>query len=414
MKWLQRFAIAAVVIGVGAMFITGKLNTKNWPIIGSLNSQPAPPPAKDKSLPPPAVTVARVHTHTFNETLLVTGSFIARHEVLIAPQIDGQRIKELHADQGDLVRKGQLLARLETENLKAQVAQSEAAISSAQSAIEQAEKSIVEAEARASDAKAALDRAVKLRRSGYISQSAFDQREVAAISTSAQLDIARTTLAAARHQVSRAQARKRELTWRISRANISAPIGGLVMRRSAKIGAIASGNGEPMFHIIAGGTIELAGELASEDLARVRKGQTVRLNVPGLGTIDGKVRLVSPEVNPATRLGVVYIASNVQNGLKVGAFARADISVATSRGLAVPASAVLNAHRGAMVHVVESNRIKTKVITTGLRADGLIEVTKGLSDGEMVIARAGMFLRDGDEVRPVSDRTTSRLTKANQ
>ena len=133
-----------------------------------------------------------------------------------------------------------------------------------------------------------------------------------------------------------------------------------------------------------------------------RKGQTARVEVAGLGTIAGKVRLVSPEVDKATRLGRVRIFLGDNPGLRVGAFARGIIETASGRGLAVPASAVLYGPDGPTVQVVRDNRVETRKIKTGLAAGALVEVREGLERGRpRGRARSGTFLRDGDAVRPV-------------
>ena len=73
----------------------------------------------------------------------------------------------------------------------------------------------------------------------------------------------------------------------------------------------------------------------------------------------------------------------------------------------MPASAILyGADGGALVQVVREGRVETRQIKTGLAAASLVEVKEGLSEGDLVVARSGTFLRDGDAVRPVLSRTT--------
>ena len=162
-----------------------------------------------------------------------------------------------------------------------------------------------------------------------------------------------------------------------------------------------------MFRIVANSEIELDAEVIETRLASVREGQDARVEVTGLGTLQGKVRLVSPEVDKATRLGRVRIFLGDNPGLRVGAFARGTIETAKGSGLAVPASAILyGADGGALVQVVREGRVETRKIKTGLAAASLVEVKEGLSEGDLVVARSGTFLRDGDAVRPVLSRTT--------
>jgi flagellar hook protein FlgE len=86
--------------------------------------------------------------------------------------------------------------------------------------------------------------------------------------------------------------------------------------------------------------------------------------------------------------------------LRIGAFARGTVELARTTGVAVPLSAVLYGPRGATVQIVVDGRVETRQVRTGLSADGFIQV-EGVRAGDLVVTRAGSFLRDGDAVRPV-------------
>jgi RND family efflux transporter MFP subunit len=157
-----------------------------------------------------------------------------------------------------------------------------------------------------------------------------------------------------------------------------------------------------MFRIVAKGEVELDAEVVETRLGAIHVGQSARVEVAGLGQVTGTVRLVSPEVDRSTRLGRVRIFLGDNPGLRVGAFGRANIETAASSGLAVPASAVLYGPSGPTVQVVRGNRVETRAVKIGLAVNALVEVREGLADGDLVVARAGTFLRDGDTVRPVA------------
>ncbi len=89
------------------------------------------------------------------------------------------------------------------------------------------------------------------------------------------------------------------------------------------------------------------------------------------------------------------------HGCAPGAFGRARIDVAQRCGTAVPLSAVLYGSGGPVVQVVRDGRVELRRVTVGLMAAGQAEIREGLSEGDMVVARAGAFLREGDRVRPV-------------
>jgi RND family efflux transporter MFP subunit len=348
-----------------------------------------------------AVTVARVAPARFTETVLATGSLVAREEILVGPEVEGLRIVAVLAEEGQRVKKGDVLARLVSDTLDAQLAQNEAALARTAAAIAQAKAAIVQAEARLIEARNAYERAKPLRQAGHMTEAVFDQREQAARTAEAQLLAARDGLRLAEAEKAQVAAQRREIAWRRGRVEVTAPADGIISRRMARVGGYAAGAAEPMFRIVAKGEVELDAEIVETRLAAIAVGQPARVEVAGLGEVAGTVRLISPEVDKSTRLGRVRIFLGDNPGLRVGSFARGSILTASGSGLAVPASAVLYGPDGATVQVVRANRVETRKVKTGLAADALIEVREGLAEGDLVIARAGTFLREGDLVQPV-------------
>jgi len=362
------------------------------------------PPAE--AAPPPVVSVVGVAMHDFVETVLVTGSLVPREEILVAPEVEGLRVLELKVDEGDRVKKGDVLAVLVSETMESQVAQNDAAIARANAAISRAQSQIVEADARLAEAKSALERARPLVKSKYLAESVYDQREAAAKTAEAQLTAARDGLKFAEAEKAQVEAQRSELIWRRGNTAVKSPADGLVSRRGARVGSIAigafvAGSGEPLFRIVARGEIELDAEVSETRLAKIAADQQARVEVGGTGEFAGTVRLVSPEVDKATRLGRVRIFLGDKAGLRVGAFARGLIETARARNLAVPQSAILYDDQGATVQVVIDGKIETRRIETGLTAGSQVEVRRGLAAGDLVVAKSGTFLRNGDAVRTV-------------
>ena len=351
-----------------------------------------------------AVTVARVAPADFTATVQATGSLVAREEILVGPEVEGLRVTEVLADEGMRVKKGDVLARLVADTLDAQVAQNDAGQARATAAIAQARSMIVQAEARLVEARNAFERAKPLKTAGHMSESAYDTREQAARTAEAQLVASRDGLKVAEAEKAQIEAQRRELNWRRGRTEVVAPADGIVSRRMARVGGYAAGAAEPMFRIVANGEVELDAEVTETRMAAVKVGQPARVEVAGVGEVAGTVRLVSPEVDKATRLGRVRIYLGDNPDLRVGAFARGTVETSTSRGLAVPASAVLYGPEGPSVQVVRDHRVETRRIKTGLIVGALAEVREGLREGEFVVSRSGTFLRDGDAVRPLPDK----------
>jgi RND family efflux transporter MFP subunit len=390
------------VLALSFVLISLTLVGKSLPRSTDPSPSAAKAPLPDESVVlAAAVTVARVAPADFVETVLATGSLVAREEILVGPEVEGLRITEVLADEGLRVKKGDVLARLVADTLDAQLAQNDAGLARATAAIAQARSTIVQAEARVVESRNAFERAKPLRDAGHMAESAYDTREQAARTSQAQLVAARDGLTAAEAEKAQIEAQRRELTWRRGRTEVVAPADGIISRRMARIGGYAAGAAEPMFRIVAKGEVELDAEVTETRMNAVATGQRARVEVAGLGEVAGIVRLVSPEVDKATRLGRVRIFLGDNPGLRVGAFARGNIETASGRGLAVPASAVLYGPEGASVQLVRANRVETRRIKPGLAAGALVEVREGLAEGDLVVARSGTFLRDGDAVRPV-------------
>lgn len=402
-------ALAVLGVAAASAYKAGYLDGGALKGLAALPEKKAEAAAETQP-PAPAITVQRVRMAEFVETADVTGSLIAREEIQVAPEVEGLKVMALNADEGDWVKKGDVLAVLVTESLETQIAQVDAVIARAAAGISRAKSLIAEAEARVSEANAQLERARPLAQSRYLSESTLDQREAAAKTARAQLASAKDGLNLAEAEKGQADAQKRELLWKLGNTSVRAPEDGLVSRRTARIGAIATGATEPMFRIIRHGEIELNAEISETRLAKVRVGQKAHVESAGGVRAEGSVRLVSPEVDKATRLGHVRIFIGVDPALKTGAFGTAVIETARKNGLSIPQSAVLFGEDGPVVLSVVNDQVKLRRIETGLMADGQIEVVSGLADGDVVVTKAGTFLRDGDAVKPIlQDATVSEV-----
>jgi HlyD family secretion protein len=349
----------------------------------------------------PAVSVARARLSEVVETVSVTGTLAPRGEIFAGPEIEGLRIIEILVEEGDRVEKGAVLVRLSREALDAQLAQSDAAPARSEASIAQARSQIAQAEANAKLASSDLERAQSLVRSGNTTQAILDQRSALQRSSSAQLQAARDALRAAEADRKSIEAQRRELMVRIARTEVRTPAAGVVARKNAKLGAVASAAGEPLFRIIEDGEIELEAEIPEARLGALAAGQPALVTIAGGAKIPGTVRLVSPEVDRATRLGRVRVSLSKADGVRVGAFARAEIEIRRERSVTAPVSALTYGANGASVLVAENGLVRERRVTLGLLDGGRAEIRSGVSEGDEIVLRAGAFLRDGDSVRPV-------------
>jgi hypothetical protein len=173
-------------------------------------------------------------------------------------------------------------------------------------------------------------------------------------------------------------------------------------------GTIASGRGEALFSIIARNEFDLVGQVPTGDLSKLAVNQAATIKIVGAGEMAGKVRRVSATVEPNSQLGQVFVSVTSTKRLLVNSAGRAMIKTGESCGVAVPLTAVLYGTAGTVVQVVLRQRVETRRVEVGLMSGGQVEIRDGVSEGDIVVARAGALLREGDPVRPV---TTDAETK---
>ena len=182
---------------------------------------------------------------------------------------------------------------------------------------------------------------------------------------------------------------------------IQAPSAGIISASTATIGAIASARGEALFSITARSEYDLVGLVPSADIGKLAVNQTASIRIVGAGNVDGKIRRISPTIEPNSQLGQVFIGINGNRRLLINSSGRALIKIGQSCNVAVPLTAVLYDPAGTVVQVVRRARVETKRVEVGLLSGGQIEIRDGLNEGDLVVARAGALLREGDPVRPV-------------
>jgi HlyD family secretion protein len=183
---------------------------------------------------------------------------------------------------------------------------------------------------------------------------------------------------------------------------VQAPVAGTISASSATIGAFASGRGEALFNIIARNEYDLVGMVPSADIGKLAVNQTAKIHVIGAGDVDGKIRRIAPTIEPNSQLGQAFIGITGNRRLLVNASGRALIKIGQSCNVAVPLTAVLYDPVGTVVQVIRRQRVETKRVEVGLLAGGQVEIRDGLNEGDVVVARAGALLREGDPVQPVT------------
>ncbi|WP_245451464.1 efflux RND transporter periplasmic adaptor subunit [Georhizobium profundi] len=351
----------------------------------------------------PAISTVEAREGEIATTATVTGTLVAREEVIVGVDVEGFKIVEVLAEVGDTVKAGQVLARLDAATIDILLAQNTSQLARAEAGIAQARASIAQAEAAKLEADSALERAQSLTGSGVTAQQTLDQRIAAASSAEAQLNSARQGLELAIADKALVEAQRREIDLNMTKTEIKAPTDGLVLSRSARIGAVASPSAEPLFRLAEEGDVELSADVTETSLASLSTGMVVHVTPAGFSQpVEGEVRLISPQIDAASRLGEMRVSLEANPALRPGAFARGVVEVASSNGVIIPLSALVVIDGEATVQAVVDGRIETRTVTTGLRTADRVEVLTGLEAGDVIVRRAGSFVRDGDAVTAVA------------
>jgi RND family efflux transporter MFP subunit len=320
----------------------------------------------------PLVSVMQPGLSAVSGQISFTGSILARHEMPVGVEGDGGRIASVRVDVGDEVRRGQILATLDTSVTLPQV--------------ERLAASLEEARATADLRDAEYERAQGVEAAGALSTEEIARRRSAAVTARAQVKVAEAQLAEARA--------------RLARTQIRAPDDGLVLTRQAEVGQTATAGGEPLFRLARDGQVELRGQVAEQDMPRLAAGQRARVRLTGVtAPFEGKVRLVGAVIDPQTRLGEVRIALDAHPNLRPGAFARGEVEVSSTERPVVPQTAVLSDPRGTYVFVVgeDDHVVRRAVRVSGTDPKGVV-IAEGLTGRERVVTTAGAFLREGERV----------------
>jgi RND family efflux transporter MFP subunit len=337
------------------------------------NSKPVGSAASAPAKPALTVTATQPQRAALTTAVNANGNVAAWQEAIVGAEANGARLADVRVNVGDVVRRGQVLATFAPDLIQADLAQSKAAVA--------------EAEATLADAASNAQRARDLQASGALSAQQINQLLTAERTAQARLDALR------------AGARVQQL--RLQQTQVLAPDNGVISARGATVGAVVPA-GQELFRLIRGSRLEWRAEVAASDLALLKPGQPVKVTAAGASPVVGKVRMVAPTVDAATRNGIVYVDLPQPALLKAGMFARGEFETGSSSALTLPQTAVLLRDGFSYVFKLGAdNRVSQTKVAVGRRAGERIEITSGLEPGARVVASGAGFLSDGDTVRVV-------------
>ena len=347
--------------------------------------------------PPVPVTAAAVAAQAWPNVYEATGTVRARTSATLSSRVMAY-VREVSARAGDRVREGQPLVLLDAQDLETNVRRAEAAETEVRSAIPEADNGVAGARANLDLAEATFHRMEELAAKKSISNQEFDEAAARRKSAQAAYDMAR----ARRTQLDAklAQAAEEIHAARIMRdyTRIAAPFAGVVTARSAEPGNLAA-PGAPLLTVEQDGAYRLEATVEESKLPFIKTGQTVEVGIEALDRrLTARVSEIVPAVDAASRSYTVKIDLPAAPNLRSGMFGRAWFPMGTRKVLPVPRAALIERGQLQSVLVVEEDRARTRLVTTGLRGHDAVEVLSGLSEGERVISLVPAGLADGTRV----------------
>lgn len=394
----KKTALAVAVLVLAAAFTGYHLTRSQTP------DQSASPPSKaTQTTARPALTVTTVQAVASRLPVKVeaNGSIAAWQEASVGTESNALRLAEVLVNVGDVVQRGQVLARFADDSVQADVAQARAGVA--------------ETSAQATEATANANRVRTLLNTGTFSGQQISQYLAAEQTALARVESAKAVLAAQ--------------LLRLKNTQVLAPDAGIISARSATVGAVVPA-GTELFRLIRQGRLEWRAEMTASELASVVPGTPVEVVAANGARLSGKVRTVAPTVDPQTRSGLVYVdlpamgmkqatvptdrsqpsgaKGDLPKSALPGMFARGEFQLGSTAALTVPQQAVVV--RDGFSYVFRLNadqRVSQVKVRLGRRSGDRVEVVEGVDPDAVLIASGAGFLNDGDLVKVVQAPSTT-------
>lgn len=348
------------------------------------------------------VTVVIAREEDVTESIPIVGSLAAREEVQVHPLVQGRAIEHVLVEVGQTVSKGDPLAVLDTAEARMLLDKNSVSGIRARAAVVVEERRQDVAEVSLREALKVVERSRALQPKGAVSQQVLDEHENAYSRSVAEFSLAQQSLHLAEAEAALIARERQEIELTVERSTVRAPEDGLVLRRTARIGAMTSGSANPLFVLAKDTAVEFVAQVTETSFVRLSEGMAAEVTLAGRGApVEGFVRLNAAELDPVTRSGEVRIALDGVAGLKPGMFARGTVRLSARRNILLPGSAVRIAGRASSVLVVDKGVVNVRPVAVGARQDERVEIVDGISNGEMIVLKSGGFLKADERVKPI-------------
>ncbi len=367
-RWTRRRLIGAAVVLVVVGAIGGTIATRLLKKFGDASGGKA---AEAVVLEFSPADLARVDAQPLSRWLPVSGTVQPLRQAMVKAKVSGD-VRQVTVREGESVKAGQLLARIDTADLEAKLIERTGALESAKAQLAMAEKTQATNQA--------------LLKQNFISQNAYDNSE-------SSRHVSEGSVKSAEAQVQLARNALRD-------AVATSPLTGIVAKRHVQVGEKVAFD-SPLITIVDLTAMELQAAVPAVDVPELTIGKTVELTIDGFGDrrFTGRVERINPAAEPGTRAILVYVGiPNTDGALRGGMFATGRIALAASAPVpTLPATAIRTEAGQTYVWTVEGGKLVKRIVMTGRKDDatGRVEIKTQLAANTPVLAAKFDNLKDG-------------------
>lgn len=308
---------------------------------------------------------------------VISGSLQPKTEAQVRAEIGGP-VERTFADEGQRVRRGTLIARLDDTAVRDAHLSAKSALRTAETTLQNAQRN--------------LERASRLAKAGAVPERDLETAQLNATNAEGNLADARARLASAEKQLAQTMVR--------------APITGVVSDRPVSAGDVVQVGAE-LFRIVDLGSLRLEAAVPAADIDRIKVGMPVEFGVSGYDRrFTGRVERINPAVDPATGQVRIYVAiPNEGESLVSGLFAEGRVATDEKKAIAVPFAAVDQRGTAPLLHVVKGGKVKNLPVRLGVRDEStdLVEVASGVAAGDTVLLGSAQGVIEGAAIRVTED-----------
>ena len=303
----------------------------------------------------------------------ISGSLQPRTEARVRAEIAGP-VEQTHADEGQRVRAGALLARLDDTAVRDAYLSAKSAVRTAESALQNAQRN--------------LERSSRLAKAGALPERDLETAQLSATNAEGALADAQARLASAGKQ--------------LAQTTVRAPITGVISDREVDAGDVVTVGAE-LFRIVDLGSLRLEASVAASEIDRLKPGMPVEFGVSGYDRrFTGRIERINPTVDPTTGQVRIYVTiPNERQSLVSGLFAEGRVATDARKAIGVPMDAVDERGTEPVLHVVKAGRVKHLPVRLGVRdeASNLVEIASGVAAGDTVLLGSAQGVAQGATIR---------------